>query len=109
MAADLRLIADAAERNADIVSAERFRDRFRDRGLADTGRADETDDLAGQLRLHDADTHGFEDALLDALQSVVVAVELRGCLADIELFLRGHAPRQGKDGIQIIVDHECFL
>ena len=44
MAADLRLVAHAAERDAHELAAERLRDRARERGLADARRADEAQD-----------------------------------------------------------------
>ena len=44
VAADLRLVADAADRDADELAPERARDRLAERGLADAGRADEAED-----------------------------------------------------------------
>ena len=46
VAADLGLVADAAERDADELAPERARDRLAERGLADAGRADEAEDRA---------------------------------------------------------------
>ena len=44
VAADLGLVADAAEREAHELAVERARDRAAERGLADAGRADEAED-----------------------------------------------------------------
>ena len=46
MAADLGLVAHAAERDAHELAAERARDRAAERGLAGAGRADEAQDRA---------------------------------------------------------------
>ena len=49
MAADLRLVAHAAERHAHEFAPGRLGDRLAERGLADAGRADEAQDRTGQL------------------------------------------------------------
>ena len=41
MATNLRLVADAAERDAHKLASERLRDRARERGLADAGRPED--------------------------------------------------------------------
>ena len=43
---DLGLVADAADRDAHELAAERLRDRLAERRLADAGRADEAEDRA---------------------------------------------------------------
>ena len=48
MPANLRFVAHAAERHADEFPAERTRDRAAERSLADSGRADEAEDLSVQ-------------------------------------------------------------
>ena len=51
VAADLGLVAHAAERDAHELAAERARDRLAERGLADAGRADEAEDRAREVVL----------------------------------------------------------
>ena len=53
VAADVGLVAGAAERDADVLAPHRARDRLRDRGLADARRSGEEQDpaLAGGLRV----------------------------------------------------------
>ena len=53
MAADLGLVADAAEGDADELAAERARDRLAERGLADAGRADQREHRAGAAAADD--------------------------------------------------------
>ena len=77
MAADLGLVADAAQREADEVAARGLGQRLAKRGLADARRADQAQDRA--LHLVDALLHGeiLDDPLLDLLQAVMVGVEDR--------------------------------
>ena len=51
VAADLGLVAHAAERHADELASGRAGDRLADRGLAGAGRADQREDGAGALVL----------------------------------------------------------
>ena len=80
VAADLGLVAHAAERDADELAAERARDRAAERGLADAGRADEAEDRALHVVLELAHREVLEDALLHLLEAVVILVEDRRAL-----------------------------
>ncbi len=75
MAADLRFVADAAERQPHELAVHRAGDRLGQRGLADSGRSGEGED--GRLRLLDQRAHReeLEDALLDLVEAVVILVE----------------------------------
>ena len=75
MAADFRLVADAAERDAHELAVHRARDRLPERCLADARRADEAED--GTLHVPLQLPHGqvFDDALLDLVEIVVIFVE----------------------------------
>ena len=82
VAADLGLVADAAERHPDELAAERAGDRLADRGLARAGRPDEGEDRAGPLVRLDpallaqlADGDVLDDPLLDVLEPGVIRVE----------------------------------
>src|ERR1051325_7748584 len=72
VAADLRLVVHAAERDPLELAPRGARDGLAERGLADSRRADEAEDraLAGRIEL----AHGemLEDATLDLLKAVVV-------------------------------------
>ena len=94
MAADLRLVAHAAQRHAHELAVGGPGDRLAERGLAHAGRADQAQDR--RLQLVDALLHRevLDDALLDLLEAVVIGVEdldrLGEVLADLALLL----PRQ---------------
>ena len=76
MAADLRLVAHAADRDAVELAPDRRGDRLAERGLAGARRPDEAED--GAVRVAAAQlAHGEEldDALLRLAQAVVPVVE----------------------------------
>ena len=75
MAADLRLVAHAAERDAHELAVHRARDRLAERRLADAGRADEAEDRPLHVALQLPDREVLDDALLDLVEVVVVLVE----------------------------------
>ena len=77
VAADLGLVAHAADREPDELAADRAGDRLAERGLADARRADEAEDRAGEVVLQLRDGEVLEDPLLDLLEVVVVLVEDR--------------------------------
>src|ERR1044071_3965976 len=68
VAADLGLVAHAAERDPAELAADRARDRATERGLADAGRAREAQDRALLVVLELADRHVLDDALLDLVE-----------------------------------------
>ena len=112
MAADLRLVADAAERHAHELAVERARDRLADRRLAGAGRADQGQDRAGALVLLDPAllaelAHGevLDDPVLDVLEPVVVGVEHLARVHGVEPLLGGLAPRHCEQPVQVGPDH----
>ena len=87
MAADLRLVAHAADRHAHELAAERARDRLAERGLADAGRADEAEDLARDLVAELRDREVLDDPLLDLVEVEVVVVEDLARVLEVEVVL----------------------
>ena len=77
VAADLRFVAHAAERQPHELAVHRARDRLGERGLADSRRAGERQDRRLRLLDQRADGEELEDAVLDLLEAVVVLVEDR--------------------------------
>ena len=108
MAADLRLIADAAERNSDELSAERPRDGFSERGFPNARRADKAQDRPLHLLLHLTDGEIFEDAFLDLLQVIVIFVEDFGGRFDVEVVFGLFTPRQFHHPLQVGPDRGGF-
>ena len=75
MAANLRLVTNAAERHAHELAPGRFGDRFAERRLADAGRTDQTQYRSGQLVGALLHREVFDNALLDLLEAVVIRFE----------------------------------
>ena len=75
MAADLGLVMHAAEADALELEAEGAGNALAERGLADAGRTDETQDRAAALGVELAHREKLEDASLDAVEPVVVGLE----------------------------------
>ena len=94
VAADLGLVAHAAQRHADELAAQRPGDGPAERGLAHAGRPHQAEDRALLVGLQLAHRQVLEDALLHLLEVVVVAVEDVAGLGDVELVLGGDRPGQ---------------
>ena len=111
MAADLRLVADAAERHADELAVERAGDRLADRRLAGAGRPDQGEDRARLLVGLDAPlltelAHRdvLDDAVLDVLETGVVGVEHLAAGLRVEPLLGADAPRHGQEPVHVAAD-----
>ena len=104
VAADLGLVADAADRDPLELAAERAGDRAAEAGLADPGRADEAEDRAGRVRVQLAHREVLEDPVLDLLEVVVVGVEDLAGVADVEVVLGLDRPRQLDEPLEIGAD-----
>src|SRR6185436_1900578 len=87
MAANLCLVAHAAQRQADELAVHRSRDRLGERGLADARRTDEGEDRRLRLLHQRSHREEFEDAILDLLETVVVFVEDELRLLEVAAFL----------------------
>ena len=112
MAADLGLVAHAAQRHADELAAHGAGDRLADRGLAGAGRPDQGQDrarlavgrdVALGAQLLDGDV--LDDAVLDVLQARVVGVEDLARVHGVEALLGALAPRHGDEPVQVGPDH----
>ena len=109
VAADLGLVAHAAERDADELAPEGVGDGLAERRLADAGRADEGQDGPRAAPVHRRQAalglqlaHGevLEDALLHVLQPVVVGLEDARRLGDVEAVLGLDAPGDLEHGVE---------
>ena len=96
---------DAAERYAGIFSAHSAGDRLCDRGLADSGRADEADYLTADIGCERAHRHEFEYALLDLFEPVVICLKYLVGAGKVEVILCIFSPRQVEAGLKIVPAH----
>ena len=104
VAADLGLVAHAADRDALELALQRRRDRAPERRLADAGRADEAEDRAARVRLQPPHGEELDDAVLDLLDVVVVGVEHLARVREVEVVLGRRVPRQRRDPLQVGAD-----
>src|SRR4051794_12390562 len=104
VAADLGLVAHAADADALEVAAQRAGDGAPQRRLADAGRPGEAEDRAARVALEPAHGQELEDAVLDLLDVVVVGVEHLARVREVEVVLGAHAPRQRGDPLQVAAD-----
>ncbi len=109
VAPDLGLVAHPAQRDADELAAECIGHRLAEGGLADPGRAHQSEDRPraaavhrseAALSLQFANGQVLEDAVLHILQPVVVCVEDGGRLRDVVAVLRLDAPRHLEHGVE---------
>ena len=102
MAANLGLVAHAAQREAHELAAGGLGDGHAQRSFAHARRSDEAEDRA--LGILDQLAHGekFEDALLDFFQAVVVGVENLFGVVDGAGFLGALLPRHGQQPVNVV-------
>ena len=85
--ADLRLVTNAADRDAGELAAERACDRVAERRLAHARRPDEAEDRAGEVVFQLRDGEVLDDPLLHLLEVEVVLVEDLARVLEIEVVL----------------------
>ncbi len=94
MAAQLRLVVQAAETKSLELAAQRAADRLAQRGFADARRADEAEDRRVSLGIEFHHRQMFEDSLLDVGEAVMVLVEHVAGGGQVEVVGRHLAPGQ---------------
>ena len=113
MAADLRLVADPAQRDPRETATQRARNGLTQRRLADARRSNQGDDrtrAAATDRLEVAtfapllDGQEFDDALFDVVEPGVVRIQDAAGLGDVEAILRLLAPGQLEHPVQVVAD-----
>ncbi len=100
MPADLRLVAHAAERDADELAPHRPRHRLAERGLADAGRPEEAEDGALQIAAQLADREELQHPLLHLLEAVGIGFERTPRVVHVEVVLGGLRPGHVRDPLQ---------
>ncbi len=104
--ADFGLVAHPAQAEADELAPERLRNRLAQARLARAGRPDEAEDGALHLVLRQlAHRDVFEDALLDAGQPVVVALQHLRRGLDVQVVLGCAVPGKVEQPVQVVADN----
>ena len=105
VAADLGLVAHAAERQAHEVAVHRAGDRLGQRRLAHARGAGEGEDRGLGLLHEGAHGEELEDALLHFLEAVVVGVEDALGALEVAALLRLLVPRHGHEPVEVVAGH----
>ena len=108
VAADVRLIMNAAQRNTNHFPVETSGDGIGNGGLSHTGRAHQTQNLVLTVRRHLAHRHGFQNPLLHLLHSKVVMIQNLSGADHIHPLPGLFVPGQIQDSIQIIPQNRGF-
>ena len=101
VAANLRLVVYAAERDADKLSVDRPCNALRDAGLAGARRAYKAQKSAFYLAAYLLYGEIFKDALFDLFKPIMLVVEDFPRLCDIDGLLSIFAPGDFKAGVEI--------
>ncbi len=102
VAADLGLVADAAERQAHELAVHGAGDRLGERGLAHAGRPGEGQDRGLGLLDERADGEELQDAVLELVEPVVVLVEdLLGAL-EVAALAGLLVPGHGDEPVEVV-------
>ena len=105
VAADLGLVADAADRDPDELAPEGLRDRLAEGRLPDPGRPHEAEDRAREVALLELrDREVLDDPLLDLVQVEVVGVEHLARLLEVEVVIRLLVPGEAEDPLEVGAD-----
>ena len=108
VAADVGLVANAAQRDAHVFAIHGAGDRSGNGSFADAGRADQTQNLAAEIGADLLCGNVFHNAFFHLFQTVVILVQNllhRFCVCAILGFLR---PRNFQTNIQVVDEHGGF-
>ena len=104
MATDIRLIPDAAQRQAGQLPVQGPGNGNGDGGLAHTRRAHQAEDLPLGVRVHLTDGDGLQNAFLHLLQAEVVVLQHLPGSSHADPLLRGGVPGHLQAHVQVVAD-----
>ena len=102
MATDFGLVVKAAEGHTDIFAVHGFGNALAEGGLASARRANKAEDGTLHVVLETEDGDVFDNALLDLLHAVVVAVQDFAGMGSAEVVLAVDIPRHVEEELGII-------
>ncbi len=109
VADDVGLVAHAPQRDADVFAPDRLRNGVGDGGFAHAGRPDQADNLAAHVGRQLFDGHDLQNAVLDLLQAVVVAVENPAGALQVDALPAVGMPRQLQARLDIADDYAALV
>ncbi len=108
VALDFGLVAHAAQAEAVELAAQRLGDGPADGCLAHPRRSDEQEDRTADLALVGAHGEKFDDAFLDVVEAVVVAIQDLPRPLQVQLVLGVPAPGQRRHPVQVVAGDAVF-
>ena len=108
VATNLRFITDAAQRHTRVLAIGRASDRLAKRGLANTGRAYQTENRALHLFHPALNRQILQDALLHFIQAVVILVQDVAGLLYIVTNTAAFFPGNGQHPVDVTTHHRCL-
>ncbi len=99
---DLRLVPDTAKADPDVLPTQGIRDAPSEACLARARRAHEEEDRALLLLLELHDRQMLDDALLDLLEAVVVAIQDAAGLFDVDALLLLNRPGKVEQEVEVV-------
>ena len=102
VAADVGLVMNTAQGNANHLAVQAARNGIGNGGLAHARRANQAQNLRRHLGCHLAHSNGFQNALLHLFHAKVVMLQNPGGCLNIQPLFGGFAPGQLQNGIQIV-------
>ena len=108
MAADLGLVAYAANGDALELATHCARDRSAERGLSNSGRSEQAEDRSARVGVELAHREELNQPVLDLLDVVVVVVEHLAGVLEVEIVLSALAPWERDDPLEVGPDHSVL-
>ena len=109
MAADLGLIPHAAQRHSRILAAQAFSDGPCNGRFTHARRADQANDLSFDFGRQLAHGQNLKDAFLHLFQAVMLLIQKRSSLIDVQIILGTRIPRKIQTCVQISADDRSLL
>jgi hypothetical protein len=108
MAADLRFVVHAAQRQAHELAAQRLRDALAERRLAHAGRTYEAQDRALAVRIELAHREVLEDAPLHLLEPEMIGIEDAARFGDLDRLVGWIGPGKLDQPAQVRAHHRVL-
>src|SRR4030081_725760 len=96
MPANLRLVVHAAQAHAPEFEPDRLGNALTERGLAYSRRSDEAKNGTAALGIEFSNREELQYSALDLLEPIVIFIEYRACLLDVDRLGVDLRPRHGQ-------------
>ena len=109
VAADLRLIMDAAKAHAHEFPSEGAGDGFRNGGLSHARRADKAEDLPGDLPRKAGNGNVLQDAFLHLFEAVMILIQHSARMGKVKVILRLFRPGKIQHAFDVVAQRRFLM